>query len=262
MSYETIIYEKKNSVAKITLNRPEALNAITRTMFLEIGQALEDAEKDSSVRVVVMTGSGESFCAGIDMKFASEELKTLQDQQDLFRFGNKMALEKMEGLSKPVIAAVKGYCLAGGFEMMMATDLVIAAEDAKIGDQHINFGLFGGGGCVYRLALLAGMRKAKEIVLTGKRLSGKEAEQIGLVNLAVPADKLESAVDEMATELSTKSPVAVRLSKWFINRVTMLDADMRLELAIMYSLIDASSEDKEEGMKAFIEKRKPVFKGR
>jgi len=262
VSYETIIYEKKNSVAKITLNRPEALNAITRTMFLEIGQALEDAEKDSSVRVVVITGSGESFCAGIDMKFASEELKTLQDQQDLFRLGNKMALEKMEGLSKPVIAAVKGYCLAGGFEMMMAADLVIAAEDAKIGDQHINFALFGGGGCVYRLALLAGMRKAKEIVLTGKRLSGKEAEQIGLVNLAVPADKLESAVNEMASELSTKSPVAMRLSKWFINRVTMLDADMRLELAIMYSLIDASSEDKEEGMKAFIEKRKPVFKGR
>ena len=262
MSYETIIYEKKNAVAKITLNRPEALNAITRTMFLEIGQALDDAEQDDSVRVVVLTGSGESFCAGVDLKFSAEELKTLQDQQDLFRLGNKMALEKMEGLSKPVIAAVKGYCLAGGFEMMLATDLVIAAEDAKIGDQHINFALFGGGGCVYRLSLLVGMRKAKEIVLMGKRLSGKEAEQIGLVNLAVPADKLESTVDEMASVLSEKSPVAMRLSKWFINRVTMLDADMRLELAIMYSLIDASSEDKEEGIRAFLEKRKPVFKGR
>ncbi|OGO17246.1 MAG: hypothetical protein A2Z15_05795 [Chloroflexi bacterium RBG_16_50_11] len=173
-----------------------------------------------------------------------------------------MALEKMEGLSKPVIAAVQGYCLAGGFEMMMAADLVIAAEDARIGDQHINYGLFGGGGCAYRLALLVGMRKAKEIVLTGKRLSGKDAEQLGLVNLAVPPDRLESSVNEMAAELGSKSPVAIKLSKWFINRVAMLDADTRLELAIMYSLIDSTSEDKEEGMRAFLEKRKPVFKGR
>jgi enoyl-CoA hydratase len=262
VSYETIIYEKKNGVARITLNRPEALNAITRTMFLEIGQALDDAEQDNSVRVVVLAGSGKSFCAGVDLKFASDGLKTLQDQQDFFRLGNKMSLEKMEGLSKPVIAAVNGYCLAGGFEMMLATDFVVAAEDAKIGDQHINFGLLGGGGCAYRLSLLVGMRKAKEIVLMGKRLSGKEAEQIGLVNLAVPSDKLESAVEEMAAELLEKSPVAIRLSKWFINRVTMLDADMRLELAIMYSLIDSTSEDKDEGMRAFLEKRKPVFKGR
>jgi enoyl-CoA hydratase/carnithine racemase len=260
--FETILYEKKEGVARITLNRPEAMNAITGKMFREIGQALDDAEQDGGVSVVVLAGSGKSFCAGVDLKYASEELKTLQDQQDLFRLGNKMALEKMEGLGKPVIAAVQGYCLAGGFELMMATDLVIAAEDAKIGDQHINFGLFGGGGCVYRLALLVGMRKAKEIVLTGKRLSGKEAEQLGLVNRAVPAAELESAVAELAAELTTKSPVALRLSKWFINKVSMLDADTRLELAVMYSLIDATSEDKDEGMRAFVEKRKPVFKGR
>jgi enoyl-CoA hydratase/carnithine racemase len=261
-SYQTIIYEKKNGAAKITLNRPEAMNAINRTMFLEIGSALDDAEQDNGISSVVLAGKGKSFCAGVDMKFATEELKTLQDQQDFFRLGNKMALEKMEGLSKPVIAAVHGYCLAGGFEMMMATDLVIATDDAKIGDQHINYGLLGGGGCAYRLALLVGMRKAKEIILTGRRLSGKEAEQMGLVNRSVPPEKLESAVAELAAEFSDKSPVAVRLSKWFINRVSMLDADTRLELAIMYSLIDATSEDKEEGMRAFIEKRKPVFKGR
>jgi enoyl-CoA hydratase/carnithine racemase len=260
--FQTIIYEKKDGVARITLNRPEAMNAINRTMFLEIGQSLDDAEQDNSVRVVVMKGAGRAFCAGVDLKFASEELKTLQDQQDLFRLGNQMALEKMEGLSKPVIAQVHGHCLAGGFEMMMAADLVIAAEDAKIGDQHINVGLFGGGGCVYRLSLLVGMRKAKEIVLTGKRLSGKEAAEIGLVNQAVPLDKLESAVAEMAAELATKSPVALKLSKWYINRVSMVNANTSLELAIMYSLIDSTSEDKEEGMKAFLEKRKPVFKGR
>ena len=262
MSYETIIYKKKNGVAKITLNRPEALNAITRTMFLEIGQALDDAEQDNSVRVVVLAGSGKSFCAGVDLKFSQAELLTLQDKQDFFRLGNKMAVERMEGLSKPVIAAVQGYCLAGGFELMMGADLVIAAEDAKIGDQHVNVALFGGGGCAYRLALLVGMRKAKEIVLLGKRLSGKEAEQIGLVNLAVPLDKLGSTVDEIAAELAEKSPVAIRFYKSFINRVSMLDADMRLELAIMYSLVESTSDDAQEGPRAFSEKRKPVFKGR
>ena len=262
MSFETIIYEKKNRVARITLNRPEALNAITRTMFTEIGQALDDAEQDNNIRVVILAGSGKSFCAGVDLNFSQAELITLQDKEDFFRLGNKMAVEKMEGLSKPVIAAVQGYCLAGGFELMMGADLVIAAEDARIGDQHVNVALFGGGGCAYRLALLVGMRKAKEIVLTGKRLSGTEAQQIGLVNLAVPPDKLGSAVDEMATELAEKSPVAMRYAKGFINRVSMLDADMRLELAIMYSLVESTSDDAQEGPRAFSEKRKPEFKGR
>jgi len=262
MSFETIIYEKKNRVARITLNRPEALNAITRTMFTEIGQALDDAEQDNNIRVVILAGSGKSFCAGVDLNFSQAELITLQDKEDFFRLGNKMAVEKMEGLSKPVIAAVQGYCLAGGFELMMGADLVIAAEDARIGDQHVNVALFGGGGCAYRLALLVGMRKTKEIVLTGKRLSGTEAQQIGLVNLAVPPDKLGSAVDEMATELAEKSPVAMRYAKGFINRVSMLDADMRLELAIMYSLAESTSDDAQEGPRAFSEKRKPEFKGR
>ena len=149
--YQTLIYEKRDGTASITLNRPEAMNAINRTMFLEIGQALDAAEQDGSVSVVVMKGAGRAFCAGVDLKFATEELKTLQDQQDLFRLGNQKALEKIEGWSKPVIAQVHGYCLAGGFEMMMAADLVIAAEDAQIGDQHINVGLLGGGGCIYRL---------------------------------------------------------------------------------------------------------------
>ena len=262
MSYETIIYTKKNRTAIITLNRPESMNAMNRTMFLEIGKALDEADQDNNISVIIMKGSGRCFSTGVDLKFATSELKTLQDQQDFFRVGNQNVLEKIEKIGKPVIAAVHGYCLAGGFEVMMAADIVIAAEDAKISDQHINVGLLGGGGCAYRLALLVGLRKAKELVLTGKILSGKEAERIGVINMSVPGAELESAAEKMADEMSLKSPVALRLSKWYLNKICMLDGDTRLELAMMYSLIDATSEDKEEGMRAFMEKRKPNFKGK
>lgn len=262
MGYNTILYTKKNKTAVITLNRPDSMNAMNLTMFTEIGMALDDADHDNNVSVVILKGRGKCFSTGVDLKFATAELKTLQDQQDFFRLGNQIVLEKMEKLGKPVIAAVHGYCLAGGFEVMMAADIVIAAENAKIGDQHINVGVLGGGGCAYRLSLSVGLRRAKEIILTGKMLSGKEAERIGMINLAVPAAELESAAEKMADELSLKSPVALRLSKWYLNRVSMLDSDARLELAIMYSLIDSTSEDKEEGMRAFLEKRKPNFKGR
>jgi enoyl-CoA hydratase/carnithine racemase len=262
MGYESILYTKIDRKAVIMLNRPDRMNAMNRSMFMEIGQALDDADRDNNISVVIMKGNGKCFSTGVDLKFATAELQTLQDQQDFFRVGNQMVLEKIEKLSKPVIAAVHGYCLAGGFEVMMAADIVIAADDAKIGDQHINVGVLGGGGCAYRLALLVGLRKAKEIILTGKILSGKEAERIGVVNMSVPAAELESATEKMADEICLKSPVALRLSKWYINRVSMIDADSRLELAIMYSLIDATSEDKVEGMQAFLEKRKPNFKGR
>jgi enoyl-CoA hydratase/carnithine racemase len=262
MSYETIIYEKKDAVAKIILNRPEARNAMTGTTFMEIGQALDDADKDDNIRVVVIKGNGKAFCAGVDLKFSMEQLKTLHDQEKFFRFGNSVMLEKMESLSKPVIAQVHGYCLAGGFEMMLAVDLVVAAEDAKIGDQHINVGLYGAGGSPYRLPLLIGMRRAKDLLLAGRLLTGKEAEQIGLVNRAVPADELESTVDALAADMASKGPLAMRLTKDYINRSVQVDSTSRLEHSLMTCLVLNSSEDYQEAMKAFNEKRPPVFKGR
>ncbi len=261
MGYKTILYEKKKAMAKITLNRPEALNALNRTMVMEFGQALEEAENDNEVRVVVVTGQGRAFCVGFDLKFA-KELGSLQDQQNFCKLCNRLMLERIENMGKPVIAAINGFALAGGFEIMLTADLVIASEDAVIGDQHVNGGFIGAGGSPYRLIFMVGLRKAKELVLTAKRLTGKEAEAIGLVNRAVPAEQLEAAVTEVATAIAEYSPVAVRFSKAIMNRTAYIDMPTRLDLTMLYGMMNNASEDYQEGIRAFNEKRKPQFKGR
>ncbi len=263
MDYTCIIVENdSNGIAKIILNRPEASNALTGDMVTEIGRALADAEQDTSVRVVVLTGNGKSFCAGADLKYFGEAVSTLWQQEQWYRWANRTMMNPLSQLSKPVIAAVNGAALGGGYEIMLACDFAIAAEDAIIADQHINFGLVGPGGSTQRTTWLLGARKAKEIILMGKRLSGREAEKIGLVNLAVPRDQLESAVNEMALQLSQKSPVALRIAKALINRALQVDFSTSEQLEIMSAIVNATSEDYAEGMRAFSEKRKPVFKGR
>jgi enoyl-CoA hydratase len=262
VGYETIILEKKAAVAKIILNRPEIMNAMDDRMFREIDHALEDAEQDSNVRVVVITGKGRAFCAGVDLKFSREKLVSQKDKEAFYRLGNNGKFRRILEMSKPVIAAVNGFALAGGFEIMLTCDLAIAAEDAQIGDQHMNYGLFGAGGSPFKLPHLIGIRKAKELIFTGKWITGKEAERIGLVNRAVPADQLDSAVDELVAQLADKSPVAMKITKAYINRTAYVDADSRMELLIMSALVLGASEDAQEGTRAFTEKRKPVYKGR
>jgi enoyl-CoA hydratase len=262
MAFERILFEKKDGIATITMNRPEALNTLDRVMFCEIGEALGDAEKDSEVRVVVLKAKGRAFCAGMDLDFAGQELDNLVTQWDMFRLGKTNLLGKIEDLTKPVIAAVNGFAVAGGFEILMAVDFVIAAEDALLGDQHMKVGLFGAGGSPYRLPVLIGLRKAKELVLTGKRITGKEAEAIGLVNKAVPSEDLDRAVAELAAELAEKSPVTMRVTKSYMNRVALADSDAKLDMAMLSAIAVNSSEDYKEALTAFKEKRKPSFKGR
>jgi enoyl-CoA hydratase/carnithine racemase len=260
MNYETVIFKKERAVAKIILNRPETLNAMNGEMIKELGQIISSVEKDHNIRVIVLCGAGKAFCVGMDLNFV-KQIESLSAQQEFFRFTSRTVTNAIENLSKPVIAAVHGYVFAGGFELMLACDLVVASEDAVFCDQHINFGLVGGGGSTQRTPRLIGIRKAKELIFTGNRISAQEAEQWGLINRVVPSEDLEKVADDLGRKLAEKSPVALRISKSLINRA--LDADMTtgLELELMSTIVNSTSEDFQEGMRAFAEKRKPTFKG-
>ena len=260
MQFQYVIYEKSERIATITLNRPEALNAFNKDVVEEILKALEDAKNDEKIRVVILTGAGEkAFSAGADIKTMKgfDALKA----RELSLMGEKLCTA-IENFEKPVIAAINGYALGGGLEVAMACDLRIASDKAKMGQTEINIGLIPGWGGTQRLTRLIGKTKAKELVFTGKMIDAKTAERLGLVNMVVPADQFMETVRKFAMELAEKAPVALRIAKALINK----GADMSLDAAIALERegfgVVGSTEDLQEGVSAFIEKRKPVFKGK
>jgi len=262
VAFKTILFEKTNGTGCITLNRPDKSNAMNRDMIVEIGDALEKIERDDAIRALIITGNGRTFCAGMDLGFVGEELVSLGDQQAFFRFTTRTVIQAIENLGKPVIAAVNGFALAGGFELMLACDLVVAAEDALIGDQHINYGLVGPGGSTQKTPRMVGLKKAKELILLGEKISASEAERIGLINRVVPAKELLPTAQDLASRLAQKSPVALKIAKTLLNRSMDMDLATGSELEVMSAIVNAASEDYQEGLRAFKEKRKPVFKGR
>lgn len=260
MEFKFIIYEKSEGVATITLNRPDALNAFSREVVDEVLQAVEDIRNDENVRVVVLTGAGEkAFSAGADIK-AMKGMNALR-ARELSLMGEKLCLA-FENLEKPVIAAINGYALGGGLEVAMSCDLRIAAENARMGQTEINIGLIPGWGGTQRLARLVGVGKAKELVYTGKMLDAKTAEQLGIVNMVVPADKFRETVKQFALELASKAPVALKVAKALINKGSEISLDAALALEREGFGVVASTEDLQEGVSAFTEKRKPTFKGK
>ena len=260
MELRNLLYKKSDGIATITINRPQALNAMNVATIPEFLSCLEDAEKDRDVRVIAITGAGEkAFCAGLDLKSVRDisVIKAVETS----RLGQKLTLA-VEEVGKPVIAAINGYALGGGLELAMACDIRIASENARIGQTELNVGLIPGWGGTQRLPRLVGKGIAKELAFTGKMIDAKTAERIGLINMVVPPEKLKSAVEELAKVIMSKPPIALKLAKELINKSIETDLGTRLVHEAEAFGILSSTEDYREGVSAFIEKRKPEYKGK
>lgn len=258
MDFQTITYRAGGGIARVTLNRPDRLNAISPELLEDLDRACDAVEADAAVRVVTLTAAGRTFCAGADLR-AVKELSP-----DPQRWGAFMGLwhrvfDRIEALPLPVIAGVHGLALAGGLELLLVADLVVADESARLGDQHANFGLVAGGGGSQRLPRLIGARRAKELMLLGGWLSAAEALAWGMVNRIVPAGAVARAVEEMAGTLAAGSGSANRTVKTLVNRAFDTDLAEGLELERRLVAQHMRSADAAEGLRAFAEKRKPVF---
>jgi enoyl-CoA hydratase len=258
-SYETLLVERQDRVAFITINRPEKRNALTVKTREEGADALEELADDDSVRVVIFTGAGDkAFIAGADIsEFAG---RTSVEQRSVML--GRSLFTAIDSFPKPVIAMINGYCLGGGNELAMACDLRIASETASFGQPEINLGIIPGGGGTQRLTRLVGEGKAMELILTGDIIDARTAALLGLVNMVVPLEDLRAKTIEVANRIAEKSPIALRMAKEAVKLASRSNLDEGLRREIDLFALCFSSEDKDEGVSAFLEKRKPVFKGR
>jgi enoyl-CoA hydratase len=254
-----ILLEKKGNIAKIKINRPEALNALDRNTILELIDTIGKVEQDKDIKVAILTGEGKAFIAGADIK----EMKDMDplEAREFSEIGHSL-LAKIENSRLPFIAAVNGYALGGGCEVLMACDICIASENAKIGQPEINLGIHPGFGGTQRLPRLVGKMKAKELLLTGRTIDAKEALEIGLVNKVVKQEKLMETAEKIAIEIASKSSIQIQFIKSLVNKGTDTDLNTACSLEKAYFSTGFSTHDQKEGMAAFLEKRKPLFKGK
>ncbi len=254
MNTDDIKLEKKDEIGIIILNKPP-LNLLDTKMLHRLDGSLEEMENDGKIRAVIITGE-KNFCAGADVK----ELKEMHPDEALIfsRLGHNVC-NHIENLEKPVIAAIKGYTFGGGWELALACDLRIAAEGTKLGLPETNLGIIPGFGGTQRLTRLAGIGRAKEMILTGRSMDAKEAFYIGLVNAVVKDEELMGKAEEVADALSKKSPITLKIAKALINRNLEMKKGLEMEMVSFSECF--ASEDHMEGINAFLEKRKPRFKG-
>jgi len=258
--YETIKVEREQSVLWVTLNRPHRLNAFNDVLIEELGDILDVAEKDSSVKCVVITGEGDrAFSAGADVTMFPKV--TPVKAEEFSRAGQK-TFSKIEEMSKPVVAAINGFALGGGLELALACDFRVAAEHAELGSPEIALGLIPGWGGTQRLVRIVGLARAKEMVMLGGRLKAEEALKIGLVNKVVHFDKLRDEVRGLVNKLSEGPPIAMKYVKQAVNFGSQvpLEVGLRLEAGLMG--LAFSTEDLKEGVEALMSKRKAEFKGK
>ncbi len=263
MTYENIIFNIKDEVASVIINRPNVLNAMDLRTISELIDALESAERDQSVKVLVISGAGKkAFCAGADIAiFKSFFADTMQAREFWSSLAPRIHV-KIEKLGKPVIAAVRGYCLGGGLELALSCDLVLAAEDAKFGFPEINFALIPGWGGSQRIARVLGRQKAKELVMLGSVLDAFQAEKLGIVNKVVPSENLDATVDGYTEKFRKLSPIALKLAKASVNQAYEVDLAIGLSNEAELDTILINTQDAREGVNSFLEKRVPHFVGK
>lgn len=252
-----ILVSRDGPIGLIGLNRPEALNALSPALMTALVEQLQAFDADPEVRVVIIHGSERAFAAGADIKEMAGATPV-----DILQRGYIEHWDRIRKVKKPLIAAVAGFCLGGGNELAMACDMIVAAENAQFGQPEINLGVIPGAGGTQRLTRAVGKALAMEMVLTGRFISAAEAHAAGLVNRVVPVEALLDEAKRLAREVAAKAPIAVRLGKEAVLKAfdTTLEVGLDHERRLFYLLF--ATEDKAEGMRAFIEKRRPEFKGR
>jgi len=261
MGYATLMLERTGAVATLTLNRPGARNALDMTMRQEVLAALDEVEADAGSRVLVLTGAGEHFCAGGDVKSMRERRQTAAEGRHRVQLLNKMVLRLVD-FPRPTIAMVDGYAVGAGTNLALCCDLVVASDRAKFGELFCKIGLAVDGGGTWLLPRVVGLARAKELVFTGDVVDAVEAARLGLVNRVVPSAELETATRALAAKIAAGPPLALRLDKQMLNRAVATDLGGALEAEASSQGLAIASDDHREGVAAFFDKRPPKFTGR
>jgi 2-(1,2-epoxy-1,2-dihydrophenyl)acetyl-CoA isomerase len=260
MNYETLQITSKDTVASITLNRPERLNSFDMKLGQELYDALHTVSQDDTIRIVILRGTGKGFCGGGDVKEMHAAKDKTRFLRDLTKAIHRCVLE-IRGMEKPVIAAVNGAAFGAGLSLALACDLVIAVRDAKMSTAFIGIGLAPGCGTQF-VTKLIGYQRACEYILTSKTFTAEEGYRLGLVNRVVDAENLDGAVEEIVSTFKALPPIAVGKAKMLINKSLENDMITHLELESKTAAWSAGTQDFSEGVAAFVEKRKPIFKGK
>ncbi len=257
--YENLKYEVKDGIAYVTVNRPKALNALSKDVLNELMSVFTEVDKDPAVQVAILTGEGRAFVAGADIS----QMVNLSgiDGQQMMKDGAKV-MDFIESIDKPVIGAINGFALGGGCELAMACDMRIASEAAKFGQPEVNLGIIPGFGGTQRLPRLVGKGMGKYLIMTAEMIDANEAYRIGLVEKVVPAEELIPACEKIAKTIMSKAPLAIKAAKIAVNNGIMLDVKTGVALEGEACAAPFCSEDRTEGMTAFLEKRAAEFKNK